>query len=497
MLKNYQNMEVCLVSNSDELKYPRKLETNVHKIKYKVLRSVTRRAFDGHIMESYYEIPKEITPGPRASVRCCIYKERAVTQERVKLAMGGNPKNPSIIEVIDIACDECPVDRFTVTPSCRRCIASRCITVCPKNAITKDRRGNAVIDIDLCIECGRCEKVCPFGAITENIRPCERSCKIGAISMNAEKKATIDPEKCITCGACAFQCPFGAIGDKSYVLDAVNIIKDSNEGKNYKVVAIVAPAIASQFTYAKMGQVVSAIKKMGIHDVVEAAAGADMVTIKEADELLEKGFLTSSCCPAFVKYIKTYMPQMAEHISHNLSPMAEIGRYLKLKSKENIKTIFIGPCMAKKEERLRSSVEDWVDCVLTFEELQAMLDGLEIFPEDMEEDSINDASIFGRIFARSGGLSEAVQAILKEKGVEKEVRTLACDGIEQCKIALLKASKNALDADFIEGMACSGGCIGGPVNVVHEPRNKMHVDKFSKEANQSILDSINNYKVRM
>ena len=143
------------------------------------------------------------------SMRCCIYKERAVAQERVRLAMGGDSRKKNILEVIDIACDECPVDRYTISHSCRGCIASRCMTVCPKNAITKDRSGKAHIDPELCIECGKCAKVCPYSAITENIRPCERSCKVGAISMNEEKKASIDDNKCINCGACAYQCQIG------------------------------------------------------------------------------------------------------------------------------------------------------------------------------------------------------------------------------------------------------------------------------------------------
>ena len=138
----------------------RTFETDVQLLKYRVLKEVARRAYDGNLMESYYEIPKVISPGPRPTMRCCVYKERAIVQERVRLAMGGNRRNPNIIEVIEIACDECPVERYMVSESCRGCISQRCIKNCPKGAISKDKNGKARIDFDLCIECGKCANHC-------------------------------------------------------------------------------------------------------------------------------------------------------------------------------------------------------------------------------------------------------------------------------------------------------------------------------------------------
>lgn len=474
----------------------RTFETDVQLLKYRILKEVAERAFAGNLMESYYEIPKLISPGPKPTMRCCIYKERAIAQERVRLAMGGDSRNPNVIEIIPLACDECPVERYTVSQSCRGCISQRCIKNCPKNAITKDKNGKAFIDPDLCIECGRCAKVCPYGAITENVRPCERSCKVGAIHMNEEKKAEIDPEKCIACGACVYQCPFGAAMDKSFMVDAINIIKNADGGKNYKVVAIVAPAIASQFTEASLGQVVTAIRRLGVDYVVEAAMGADMVAAKETDELIEKGFLTSSCCPAFVKYIETAMPEMAQHISHNLSPMAEIGRYVKINADMPVRTIFIGPCTAKKAEQQKVTVDLWIDCVLTFEELQAMIDSQNIVMNVMDETPLEDASYFGRIFGRSGGLTEAVAAVVKEKSLNFTVKAETCDGIEACKTALLRAKAGKLDKNFIEGMACVGGCVGGACSLNHEVKGRVKVDQYGKKSpREGVVDALENYKV--
>ena len=105
-----------------------------------------------------------------------------------------------------------------------------------------------------------------------------------------------------------------------------------------------------------------------------------------------KGFLTSSCCPAFVDYIKKHVPELADKVSHNLSPVAEIGKLAKLGGKSPVKCIFIGSCTAKKAEMRLPNVNLWIGSVLTFEELQAMIDAREIEMESLEETSMNDAS---------------------------------------------------------------------------------------------------------
>ncbi len=468
-----------------------KFDTKVQHLKYKVLREVARLAWNDQLLENVLDIPKTIVPGKTPTMRCCVYKERAILGERVKLAMGGNKENSNIIEVIETACDECPMGGYEVTNACRGCLAHRCEDACKFGAISFDRDHVAHIDKSKCRECGACAKVCPYTAIISRKRPCENACKIKAIHMNESKAAAIDNDKCISCGACVYQCPFGAIMDKSYMLDVIDLIKKSEQNKKYKVYAVVAPSVSSQFRYAKLGQVVTGLKELGFHTVVEAALGADMVADSESRELVEKGFLTSSCCPAFVSYIEKNHPEMVSMISHNLSPMAAIGKYLK-EHEQGCKVVFIGPCTAKKAEVQKETVKPYVDVAMTFEELQALFDSKDIDITTLPESVLDNASYFGRIFARVGGLSDAVAQALKEHGETNfELKAVSCDGIVQCKAALLKKSKNLSDFNFIEGMACIGGCIGGAGCLTHGEKNKAEVDKYGREAmEKTITDAV-------
>lgn len=469
----------------------RKFDTKVQYLKYKVLREVAREAWADRLAQTAFDIPKTIVPGKVPTMRCCVYKERAILLERVKLAMGGDKSNPNIIEVIDIACDECPMGGYDVTDACRGCLAHRCEDVCKRGAITFDQYQKAHIDKSKCVECGACAKVCPYSAILNFKRPCQTACKVKAITMDENKAAQIDNSKCIQCGACVYQCPFGAIMDKSFILDFIKMAKESNDNKNYKLYAVVAPSISSQFTYAKLGQVITGLRKLGFFTVIEAALGADMVAYAEAKELAEKGFLTSSCCPAFVDYIHKNFPNLKDNISHNLSPMATIAKYIK-DNDPTAKVVFIGPCTAKKGEVQQERVKPYVDCVMTFEELQALFDSKDLDITTLEEGVLDNASYFGRIFARSGGLCDAVAQGLKEQNLtDFQLKAVACDGIDECKIALLKKSKNVLDANFIEGMACTGGCIGGAGCLTHGEKSKAEVDKYGMEAyEKTISDAI-------
>lgn len=468
----------------------RKFESNVQFIKYEVNKEISRRFLMGQKVEDHLdEITENIIPGPKPITRCCIYKERAIIKERTKFALKPLKSN-NVINVLSIACDECPVDRFVVTEACRGCLAHKCHENCPKGAIFFVNQ-RAYIDQNKCIECGRCKAVCPFNAISEVQRPCIRSCSANALYIGEDKKAYIDDSKCVSCGACVYQCPFGAIVDKSFVIDVLELLKDSDNNKNYKVYALIAPAISSQFTYAKIEQVVTGIKKLGFHHVVEAALGADVVSMHEAHEFAEtieeRKWMTTSCCPAFVSYIKKTYPELMDHVSSTVSPMIAAGKLIH-QTDENAKIVFIGPCTAKKMEIKEEDIKGVIDYVITFEELQAMFDAANIEVEKCEMGVLDNASYYGRVFARSGGVTVAVTQAIKEQGIDAKFEPIKCDGLDECVKNLKVASLNRLKANFIEGMACKGGCIGGAASLSHGPKDITEVDKYGKLSKEQTIE---------
>ncbi len=467
----------------------RKFDTKVQYLEYKVLRAVATHAWKGDLLTSISDIPKEIVPGTTPTMRCCVYKERAILSERVKCALGGDKSNPNVIEVLPIACDDCPVSGYEITNNCRGCIAHRCEDVCRMGAISYDEHQKAHIDKSKCVNCGQCAKVCPYGAITNWTRPCVNACKVKAIGQGEGHSTAIDNEKCISCGACVYQCPWGAITEKSFILNVIDFLMN----KNQKTIAVVAPAVSSQFTYAKTGQVIAGLYALGFDDVVEAALGADIVAYAESKELAEtKDYMTSSCCPAFVRYIESAFPELADHVSHNPSPAAAVAKHIK-EQDPDVKIVFVGPCTAKKMEFQKPEVAPFIDSVITFSELQALFDSKDIEIETLEEAEFDGASYFGRIFARSGGLAEAIAQGLEEHGYRNfSYRPTVCSGISECKTALLKAKKGVLKENFIEGMACIGGCIGGAGCLTHGERNRTKVDEYGNQAGKSISDIVTN-----
>lgn len=460
-------------------------DTNVQYIKYRVLREVIRRAYEGGLDQAYIEIPKLISPGPKPEMRCCIYKERAIIQERIHMAMGGDADNPNVVQVMDIACDECPAGGMYVTPACRGCLMHACKDVCPKGAITIVDH-HAVIDKSKCIECGKCTQACPYHAIIAQHRPCMVSCKVKAISINELGKAVIDNDRCISCGACVYKCPFGAITDKSMVLDIIRMLQDSEANHNYKVYAVIAPAIIGQCRFGRPTQVVNAIHQLGFHQVVEAALGADMTLYREAHEWNEKKLMTTSCCPSFVAYIEKHFPTLKEHISSSPSPMIATAELIK-RSDPTAKVVFIGPCASKKMEYTLEKTHGLIDCAMSFEELQAFVDARGIDTTQCEDTELDNASFYGRIFAKSGGLTQGLQAVAESEGIEG-VKPCIMNGIDQCKaqLTLLKVGKSQFN--FFEGMACEGGCVGGPLSITHSPRNTFDVDSYAASSKEKTID---------
>ncbi|MDE6107451.1 MAG: ferredoxin, partial [Oscillospiraceae bacterium] len=243
-------------------------------------------------------------------------------------------------------------------------------------------------------------------------------------------------------------------------------------------------SIMGQFAPATLGQLVTGLKKLGFHDVSEVALGADMTAKAESGELVKKGKLLSSCCPAFVEYVETNFPDLAPYISQTPSPMVMIGRAIKAKDPK-AKVVFVGPCVAKKGEMSLGKTMGAIDNVLTFEELYALFQSKKIEPEKLKETVLDQASGYGRSFAHSGGVAAAVAQGLKERGVTEEqfkLSAVSCSGIAACRAELLKMSKGIGGVNFLEGMACEGGCVQGPAVLTRSPKNKAEVDAHAAQA---------------
>ena len=349
-------------------------DATILNIKHEVLYEVAKLAFAGTLEERKEELPFEMIPGPKARFRCCVYKEREVIRQRIALAEGKPPlgkQSDNIVQVIDAACEDCPISRFVVTDNCQKCMGKACQQSCRFDAIEMGRE-RAHIDPAKCKECGKCAQACPYNAIADLIRPCRRSCPVDAIKIHPETGlATIDESRCINCGACIHRCPFGAISSRSFIVDVIRAITG---GK--RVIALVAPATEGQFGPGiTMQSWRTALQKAGFTDMVEVALGADLTAASEAEEWAEayaKGEKkTTSCCPAFVSMVRKLYPQLAGHLSETVSPMCAVSRLVKAKDPEAV-TVFIGPCVAKKQEAAEGT-EGPADFALTYGEIRAIL----------------------------------------------------------------------------------------------------------------------------
>ena len=454
--------------------------TDIVQIKHEVLRATAKYAFDGRIYDEYERIPFELIQGIRPEFRCCVYREREIVRQRVRMAMGKLPidvmytdqDSAQVVHVIPCACEGCPISKITVTQNCQSCLAKKCAKACPFGAITTTAKG-AIIDQDKCKKCGKCVAACPFNAIVEIERPCKKSCPVKAISMDDNDIATIDPKKCVNCGACVIGCPFGAISDVSMMVSVIDALNHHQK----QVVAMIAPSIEGQFGADTLSQIKRAILELGFDEVAEVALGADMVACHEATELLErKGegrTMTSSCCPSFVNMIHKHYPDLKGNVSTTVSPMIAIERYIRTKYPKAI-TVFIGPCIAKKNEAMAHYIGE-LDYVLTFEELYAMMSAKGIDVQSTDEQP-EDATRYGKGFALSGGVTKAVNRVLEERGETTEISAIACNGADECRKALLMLKSKKLKEDFIEGMFCNGGCMGGPSNLSELQKSKKVFD---------------------
>lgn len=455
-------------------------DATILRIKHEVLYEVAKLAFAGTLEEKRERLPYEMIPGPQARFRCCIYKEREIIRQRIALAEGKAPsgkQSENVVQIIEAACEDCPISRYVVTDNCQKCMGKACQEACRFDAIEMGR-DRAHINASKCRECGKCTQACPYNAIADLIRPCRRSCPVDAIKIHTETGlAYIDESRCINCGACIHRCPFGAISSKSSIVDVIRKITSKK-----RVVAMLAPATEGQFGEGiTMQSWRTALKKAGFAEMVEVGLGADFTAASEAEEWLEAyeggERKTTSCCPAFVSMVRKLYPELTEHISTTASPMCAASRLVKAQDPEAV-TVFIGPCVAKKQEA-REGREGTADYALTYGEIRAILRAKEIVLEP-EENTVQQASIYGKRFASSGGVTKAVLRSMEEMGDCPDVKVMECNGAADCKKALMLLKMNRLPADFIEGMVCEGGCVGGPSS--HAPQQK-----FRKERETQLL----------
>lgn len=437
-------------------------DNEVKGLKIEVLTKVAQYEFAGTLRDHLETIAYEMIPGPLPSFRCCIYKEREIIRERIISACGYSlPGQPDdrIIGVLPAACEGCPISRFRVTDNCQKCLAHKCKGACHFGAISITPKG-AYIDPQKCKECGQCAAACPYNAISDTMRPCRRACPVNAISRDEYNRTVIDYDRCIGCGACMRACPFGALTDRSQIVNVVDLLKSHTP-----VTAVFAPAIEGHFGIASIGMIKNALRTLGFADAVEVALGADAVAKHEAQDLKESlaegKKMTTSCCPAFVEMIERHFPKLVENVSTTASPMTATARYIRAKDPD-MKVVFIGPCIAKKLEI--SKRRDTADFAMTFEELDAMFRAKNINVEEVAEDE-QDGSRAGKGFAQSGGVVGAVAQALKEENFQTPYQAVYCDGAAECKKMLTVMNAGRMKEDFMEGMACEGGCVAGPAGV--------------------------------
>ena len=473
-------------------------------IRKKVFTEVARMAYSGRGYEGVDELPYIIVPGDRPLHRESVFLERAIASERVRLAMGLNIRpiqtrhlmtegmdaaavaeqyyEPPLINIIPYACHACPTNQYRVTESCQNCLAASCQKVCPKDAISFVN-GKSCIDPDKCIKCGKCEKACPYHAIIHLQRPCQVACGMDAIVSDEEGRAVINQDKCVACGQCLVSCPFGAIVDKGQIFQVIQSIV-----KGDKVIAIVAPAFIGQFgKHSTPGKFIAAMKQLGFARIVEVAVGADLCTIEEAKDFVEKvpqqqNYMATSCCPAWHSMIHKLYPSETGKISMTLTPMVYTARLMK-KKYPGCKVVFVGPCAAKKLEAIRADIRSDVDFVLTFEELQGMFEAKEINFETIEPMyDLNEGSAAGRGFAVSGGVAKAVNDLIAKDHPELAVKTARAEGLRECRKLMTLAKAGKYDGYLLEGMACPGGCIAGAGTLLPVELAANVVGKYQNEA---------------
>ncbi|SLM13417.1 Hydrogenase large subunit domain protein [uncultured spirochete] len=486
----------------------RGLYTPCTDIRRKIFVGVTRFVLAGKKPEDIDYLPFDIIDMGKPTYRCCSYRELSIVKQRIRLAFGlplieerdNTPVSAGIgeaftdrkvisaplVNVIRAACEKCPEDKVIVTDMCQSCMAHPCSIVCPVNAISFPNGGKAFIDQKKCVKCMKCVKACPYQSITRMVRPCAAACGVDAIHSDPDGYATIDQDKCVNCGLCTVSCPFAAISDKTELVQILHQLMGPEDRRPY---AILAPSFVGQFgRLASPGAIVAGLRAVGFRGVREVALGADCDTLLLAKRLAEKSspdnpqhktFLGTSCCPSWVKTARRHFPEFADNIAESFTPMVETAKIIKDQD-PSARVVFIGPCIAKKAEALEPEMQPYVDHVLTFEELAAIfvakdIDLAEITPVEFPD----EASALGRGYAVAGGVATAIAETARQKYGKENIAVARADTLRNCRAMLADIKSGKTSPELVEGMACPGGCVGGPGTLIGLLSARNEVGKFA------------------
>lgn len=314
-------------------------------------------------------------------------------------------------------------------------------------------------------------------------RACANSCVFDAIEMDEKGNLRIDAEKCAGCEACIQACKNQNLVASRDILPAMKAVRESKS----PVYMMIAPAFLGQFSEdVTPGKLRTAFKALGFTGMVEVALFADILTLKEALEFEENVSkegdfqLTSCCCPVWIAMLRKVYKELMPHVPGAVSPMIACGRMIKRMFPDAL-TVFAGPCLAKKKEAKEPDIADAVDYVLTFQEIKDIFEAADIHPEELYEDEKEHASKAGRLYARTGGVSQAVAEMVEQLRPDRSitVRAAQANGTKECMEMIQRLKEGKIDANFFEGMGCVGGCVGGPKAVLPKEEGIKNVDQYA------------------
>ena len=401
-----------------------------------------------------------------------------------------------ILENHNYDCENCPKNGKC---DLQRLVKEYNIEVKSNSKVSLSEENNAIIrDNSKCILCNRCVAICTkiqgLGVIGRNDRGLDTT-------IGCEFNKPLSESICVKCGQCVKVCPTGALTVKSDLLSVKKLLKDK---KVHKIVAL-APAVRTSLgeefglNENVLGKTVTALKKLGFDRVFDVNLTADLTIMEEANELMkrlkkqENLPLFTSCCPAWVKFIKDNYPELRANLSTSKSPQQMFGAVMKtyyaLKNNievNNIKVVTIMPCTAKKDERL---MDQNIDAVLTTSELAQLIKESSIKFEELKDTKCDP--LFGEghsvIFGTSGGVMETALRTAKEimenkkspnidfhevrglKGIKEAtyeingqlLNVAVVSGLINAREIIKSLKNNNCNYHFIEVMSCPGGCING------------------------------------